>query len=242
VFALSQDASESQPRQSAQEGTSGLLSTLRAQISRGDRIVYAVVASLILLALLVQPLWGLLQPGVALGHDYLERGSKRGPWGHPWVEEAQADLTYAPLQVWSVGPNGVDERGRGDDVVLRLGSLATLYGSSTEWVLLLAGLVAGLWELRRVVRSQLRKPQAPTPGPEMLRAAGLAIPPGIVLGVVGVAALRVAEARAPDTLEVLTDALWVPPWVAAVGCAYLASAGLILWYRLSRAPASDGSA
>ncbi len=228
---MSQDAFESDaPPQP------GLFAALRAQISRGDQVVYAVVAALILLALLIQPLWGALQPGVALGHDYLERAPKRGPWGHPWSEEAQADLSYAPLRVWSVGPNGVDERGQGDDVVLSFGLTADLYGAASEWVLLLAGLLAGLWELRRILRSQLRLPRAPTPGPEVLRAAGLAIPPGVVLGVVAVALLRLAESQAEETVEVLTDALWVPPWVAAAGCAYLASVGFFLWFRLTRAP------
>ncbi len=205
---------------------------LRQRTSRSDRVVYAIVLLLVLASVVVPLVWGVLDPGVALPIEGPSRGHLFGaghdPWGNRYVVREVDDIVLR----WSPGPNGVDEAGRGDDIVLSPAWQRELHASSTELVLLLAGVFVGVWELRRLLRTQLAKPRAETLGPELARAAGLAIFLAALLGAGGLLVLQTAELKSPDTVAAADEMLVVPLSVAVAGCSYLLAFGFFLWLRL----------
>jgi hypothetical protein len=207
-------------------------------------VVYALVALLFVAGALAQPTWGLVEPGVKMRSLFLPAdGSPRrldglpDPWGRPIVLPAWAEAD-APEWPYSLGPNGVDERGKGDDVVLSPRGLRDdLYDGLPALLFLACVGLAGGWELLRWVRRSLRRPRAELPS-EVGLAAGLSAPVGLLVGLgVGKASLLWGGAGAASSQQLIV----VPLPYAAGGTAFLVSLGFLLWLRLRRA-GDEGSA
>jgi hypothetical protein len=64
------------------------------------------------------------------------------PWGRPWLEESWTDDPIA--WPFSAGPDGVDQRGRGDDVtIIRPWSASLERFAILGWLRTLCALLAG---------------------------------------------------------------------------------------------------
>jgi hypothetical protein len=134
------------------------------------------------------------KPGGARWKPRKARGDWKGwfkardPWGHRLVgRKTRPGFPKQPF-IYSVGPNGTDEEGQGDDVLptpleSRLGErLAGLKGSCIALALLLIWFVHG---------PDVRTPRSPQLGREVLRALNFSVglflfllpgPVGLVLG------------------------------------------------------------
>lgn len=65
---------------------------------------------------IIKPLWTLLSPRMAAVQAY-EDGLSTDPWGRKW----SGDKALMDGWTWSMGPNGKDEGGKGDDVIVDRG-------------------------------------------------------------------------------------------------------------------------
>lgn len=217
----------------------GALRWTGAPRSRADVAVYGVVTTLIVLALAGPPLAGALDPRLPVSVMYhapsprnlrLAAEPPRDPWGTPFV--------WAPDgRVWSLGPDRLDDGGRGDDVLVldERSVWLQLYRNATEGLFGLAVLLALLWELLRALSERLRAPRGPLPA-EACQAAVLAL---FVSPPVGVALLIVSHLLSTQALvelgERLREVMLVPWELALAATVYLLTAAVLLGIRL-RAP------
>lgn len=217
-----------------------------ASRSRWDLAVYGVVAALVLLALAGPPLAGALDPRLPVSVAYHGPGPRNlrfaaeipsDPWGSPFV--------WAPdgRRVRSLGPNRLDDGGRGDDVLVldERSAWLRLYEGATEGLFGLAVLLALLWELLRALSERLRAPRGPLPA-EAGQAAVLAL---FVAPPVGVALLIVSHLLPGQALTDLGEALrgvMLVPWeLALAATVYLLTAAVLLGIRLRAPEAVHGS-
>lgn len=114
------------------------------------------------------------------------------PWGRPWAMVVEVAPGGGAIQRWySVGPNGRDEGGEGDDLGVyddrgaRSAVAIVLYLWGRDLLVALALLLIG-W---RSGRAALVAPRAERTSSEVLRALALAVPPvGVLCAAVVVAA------------------------------------------------------
>ena len=216
--------------------------------SPADRAVHGLVALLLLGAVLFGPAVEALDPRVPVTRAYAasNMGTQTDPWGRPFAyldEDARRDpppgLPRGPFHFYpySLGPDGVDQRGRGDDLLVLPGDDWRLRLSSAEGslaLLCLAVALGGLWELLRLVRRQLGSPWA-GPGPEALRAGAFGLPCGAVGAGAGVLLPRLIPALQP-AVAAAEEGLLVPFPVAAGGGVWLVVTLGFLWLRARPEP------
>ncbi|RMG17643.1 MAG: hypothetical protein D6731_03695 [Planctomycetota bacterium] len=211
------------------------------ELPRADRFVYALVAGCFALALFAPPAWDRLDPRLPLTQAYRE-GAALDPWGRPWVERPYDVARGEGGEVYSLGPDGRDEGGRGDDVVLWVGGrgvfVLAVRAHLRGALLACAVLLAAGHELLRLSRRRLSEPRAEELSVELRRAATLALPfllLSVPLAVGLVRALR-------GFLRPFEEVLVVPVPAAAGGLAALATFLLLLWVRLRRPAATEDRA
>ena len=205
-------------------------------VSPADLVVYGIVVAALALAGALPGIWRALdhQLQVDLAF-YGVVDDAVDPWGHPWILRPDAPP-------YSVGPDGVDAQGGGDDVAVgppaeldnwRL----ALYDALPGVLCLLAVVLVCGWETTRQVRRQLLAPRGPV-GVEVGRAAAWALPLSAVLAGSAWALERVegAAALTQPLRAWLDETLLVPVPLAVAGSSYLASCLLILGLRLRLAP------
>jgi hypothetical protein len=185
----------------------------QAKIPLRDRVVYGIVLALFLGGLGVQPVWRALEPRMTL-YDLYSRGED-DPWGRPFEE------TLSKATMRSLGPNGVDDGlvdgDTGDDIHFRsTGLLQHLYANAPQALMVLAGIVAVLWELIRWSRKALARPKGAL-ATELGLAASLAAVPSVAVFGVGWWVLGLLDR---ETVSALEDALIVPLPVALAGSAF----------------------
>lgn len=233
------DAPQQQPEPLAPRDLGALL----AATSAADRAVWGIALVLLVLAFALGPVLVGLDPRVTVSRAFhygpltlSPAGYRLDPWGR---EYASAEAPAAPYELhpYSLGPDGRDDHGRGDDVrvlpedhpLLRLAS------QQTSYVLMALGvLLGGGWELLRLLRRQLGTPWA-GPGPEALRAGAIGLPAGLIGGALGVLVPRMVPAL-QDPVETAEKSLVVPFPVAAGGGAWIVVTLFVLWLR-ARPPA-----
>lgn len=109
-------------------------------LSRSQQRNLALAALLLLLAAFLQPVWRGLQPEVAVGAElrhffsmdpaYPFDGTPGlDPWGRRWVAKLGTDPSGRAIYRWlySLGPDGVDQGGAGDDVLAIAGGRGLLF-------------------------------------------------------------------------------------------------------------------
>ena len=206
------------------------LVALLAATSAADRAAWGIALLLLVLAFALGPVLVGLDPRVTVSrafHDAPRTFSvpALGP-GDPWGRAFVFHEPNVPGEpgFYSCGPDGRDDRGRGDDVrvlaedhpVMRLASPET-----SHLLMALGVLLGGGWELLRLLRRQLSSPWA-GPGPEALRAAAIGLPAGLIGGALGVLIPRLLPAL-QDPVATAEKSLVVPFPVAAGGGAWVAS-------------------
>ena len=214
--------------------------------SWADRAVYGAVVATVVFALFSSWIWGSMNPAIPLSDDFYD-GEALDPWTNFWVKgRIKPDDGQGPWRIamYSRGPNGVDQHGQGDDVVILPAdsSWLSLYRNGTELLLILAMAAAGGWEVMRFVRSQMRKPRAETLLPELRRSAFVAVPIAVGLAIVCALTLWAWDEAADDTkkkgaarpTDAIEERLLVPLPVAVAGSAYLATFCVVLSLRLRR--------
>ena len=65
---------------------------------------------------LTQPRPGGLRPFLKFRGDGQDQPRALDPWGHPLIYRYNHVDYSSPYELYSVGPNGIDESGKGDDV------------------------------------------------------------------------------------------------------------------------------
>ena len=215
---------------------------LLATTSLADRAVWGLAVVILVVALALRPVLEALDPGVAVSRAfYASRISPLDPWGR---EFAFADHPQYPLTglIYSLGPDGRDDHGRGDDVPVLPEDhlLPRLAAQETSYVLVALGVLLGSgWELLRLLRRQLAAPWA-GPGIEALRAGAIGLPAGMIGGALGVLLPHVIPAL-QDPIETAEKSLVVPFPVAAGGGAWIVVSLFVLWLR-ARPPAEPPAA
>lgn len=213
-----------------ESGTIDWQAGLRAR-SAADVGVYVVVGLLLLLALVVKPVWSALDPALPASEEVYGPGGTKGmpidPWGKQWVWDGKV--------VRSFGPDGKDDRGGGDDVLLLRHDDPALraWRDAPEALFGLAVLLAIGWELGRALGRALLAPRDDL-GAEVPRAAFLATPLAALLAGVAALGLRLRPDLAPDAVFVV-----VPRWLALVGTCWVTAFCVALAVRLSRARAAE---
>ena len=218
-----------------------------ASLTTADRWVYGVVATVVGVGLLVPLALGVLDPRLPLSaHHWGEEGSRAArfdPWGAPWErlgsrEAPEQQLTYVvyssfPYVVYSRGPDGVDERGRGDDafVLPESSTSLTVYRSGLASCLLLATALAGGWELSRATVLRKRSPDLRI---EAVRVALLSAPLLLLVAGAGVVAAFFLGERLDPLLSPLRERLLVPLGWAWLGTAALLAVVAAIGIRVSR--------
>jgi hypothetical protein len=206
----------------------GAAALLRGR-SSADAVVYGVVALLVVAALALPPLCLALDPRLRASLRY-QADAPDDPWGRPWVVDVDG--------VRSAGPDGVDERGRGDDVALlppgdpRL----RLAAAGGEAAFGLAVVLAILWELGRAAAGWARAPRGGV-ALELGRAAVLALPLAAVLGAVALGLRALLPSVREALVEAVAGRMLIDPELALGLTLYAAAFALVAGLRL-RAPGS----
>lgn len=200
---------------------------LLAASTPADRAVYGLVALLLLAAVALTPLLEAFEPRIAVTRAWgaTRMETPEDPWGRPF--------RVTPEMAWSLGPDGIDQAGQGDDLVVLSPRDWRMRVGSAEGNLLFLGLavaLGGSWELARVVRRQLAVPDWSGPGREALRAAVIALPAAAVALGLALAA-PVAVAALGPLVAAAGRALLVPFPVAVGGGAWLVVTLAVLWHR-----------
>lgn len=179
-------------------------------LSLGERLLSAAVVVALAVALSVDALVFAVSPQTAVDVTYWLSAESSGsdPWGREWLWSRSA------------GPNGINERGGGDDVTPRPPTLGTVVLAGARRTALLV-VVAGLWLLPWV-----RLPKASTRRRELALAALAATPP--------IAECLWVLSRGPDVdaLKLPELRLLVVPWKLAVGASV--AGGLVVLTLLIR--------
>jgi hypothetical protein len=210
------------------------------RVSRIDLGVAAVAGLLALSAALLWPVWRSVDPETASAVFVAEEGYGSDPWGRPLRRLAAANYR-------SVGPNGIDEQGAGDDLVLHWAggtSFATASGASATpltralfnagelSLLLLAGVLILPYGFLRVAPRPVSKG-------DKVAAAGFAIAVGVTTSWVG---LWMIGSFSEDVTDSLRNLVAIPLPLAAAGTGSLAAAVSMLLVWLAHEPASRESA
>lgn len=209
-----------------------------------DRRFYAAVLLLLLLGQAVRGVWLLLDPEVrvtarfwsrwtttsAPGYQFVAFGDT-DPWERPYLRASNPDLWHLQIETaWSSGPNGRDEGGAGDDILVlpQHHPRYFAYTLLTPLTAALAALAVIAWELTRY----LRRPRWPL-RIELAAAAVAALPVGALA--IGLLLLPLWRGWLPAPLRADLEARLLVPLEVAVGAwALVASYGLLLWLRLRR--------
>ncbi|MBL4844312.1 MAG: hypothetical protein JKY65_02190 [Planctomycetes bacterium] len=226
-----------------------------------ERGGWVLVLVLLLASFSLVPLARGLDPQLAamayLGHD-------NDPWGNPWyVHRVKRTPNNAPSQTsyvfkpepgfqgpkpvsgetvetyfYSLGPNGVDEKGAGDDILAEEfpQNRFPLSGRIELGRVLLPG-VAAVLALLLVGFRCARAPRSARLRAEMFRAVALAAVP--ILAVTLFAYWDVASTstnRRTLAEKLVSDRVLAPPSVALVSSVALFSLVLALWWRLRGDP------
>lgn len=202
---------------------------------------------LLLLIPAIRPLWTFAAPAAAVQtawregfgeSGYWQRpyevdGEVRDPWGRAFVEYSLA----GQLSAYSRGPNGRDEAGAGDDVLVE-GGPRPLFAWARE-LLLASALLLGAWSLWRFL---LLAPRSRYASAEIVRSAVIAFGAWGLLVILG-ALVCFHSSWWRYLLRTLARALdWLPlalsPWVSLMGTLFTSLFLGVLWFRLSSAPES----
>lgn len=195
------------------------------------RVGLVLCASLLLAAVVVRPAWALLDQEVAVAVAY--RDSPTDPWGKAW-RKSQFGWSY------STGPNGKDEGGMGDDLVVRhaqhgwWGRVRVWWWSSWVLVSMAAALAAALIALEAG-----SAPRSPRASVELRHFVFLCAGLGLLMGVVPAVFLALCEGAGPAWLSMVTPMLFVP---LPVGIAATGSALALIVASLVRLRASERTA
>jgi hypothetical protein len=209
------------------------LASLWRSSSRVDRAACLLVALLVGCAFLAWPVISTQFPEFSVFASWTRSGADErvDPWGRSFVEDRSA-LTY------SLGRNGIDDGGSGDDVVLfdavgtrapsgRVHAGALLLSQSFGFFLLLAAFIAGTYVSAR------RGPPAHTLGKELTRSLMLSVPVG-VLGAT-MAFLASYTVITDQTRADLGGTMIVPPTAALIGSVFVLTFVTILSVRMVHA-------
>jgi hypothetical protein len=227
------------------------------QTTRGERVAAVCVLGLLLSSFALVPVVRALDPQLAAmaywGHD-------TDPWGAPWYVHRVERTPYgAPVQTtpvyqreaafqaptpqgggevveifyYSLGPNGVDERGAGDDLLAEAfpQSRFPLSNKVERGRVLAPGAALALGLLLIAFRCA-RAPRSERSWVEVLRSAPLAAVPtlaAILFAYWDVAAT--ASNRSTLAERLVSDRVLAPPSVALAGSVAALSAVLALWWR-----------
>jgi hypothetical protein len=239
---------EAEPAGAGEESKETGALALWKRIPLRDRVLYGVVLAIVLAGLAVHPVWRVLDPNfcavaersVDLEAHFKNPDNTRNeleavawniilsapdPWGQHFrnAPNAGGELAY------SLGPNGVDEDMRGDDVLVTPWRIRA-FGQLPDFLFGLAALLAVLWEGFRGATSTLRKPRGSLPK-EIARAAALGVVPALVLFVAAWWLIGLIEQSAPGVVESARDSLLVPLPLALAGSAFGVSTLAFLYWR-----------
>lgn len=226
----------------------GVLAAAWARFPRSDRWFYGLVLLLWLVGLATPPVWGAFDEQVRVSANVWKRiglgpewayapGSFSAPnlvdpWGRElsWERDGRWILSSARRSwLYSVGPNGIDEHGRGDDIRILPNDHARIvaYRGLPSWASLLAFVLVVGWELWRF----LVRPTRQSFKQELVGAAlgGLVVGGAAWAGVVVALRTGLIPANAVASLE---GWILVPLEVATGTWLLLAATGLLLWFRL----------
>jgi ABC-type dipeptide/oligopeptide/nickel transport system permease component len=206
------------------------LANLWRSSSRIDRAALFIVAVLTGCAFLIWPVVSSQFPEFAVVASWT-RAEHVDPWGQAFVEDPSA-LTY------SVGRNGIDEGGGGDDVVLfdavgtrapsgRVHAGALLLSQSFGFFLLLAVFIAGTYVSAR------RGPPVRTLGKELTRSLMLSVPVGVLAATM--AFLASYTVITDHTRASVAQTMILPPTAALIGSVFVLTFVAILSVRLVHA-------
>lgn len=168
-----------------------------------------------------------------------ERGTELDPWGQDWRctkaerhEDPFRPIRIHPMLVYSTGPNGADEKGKGDDIAPRR---LLAYGTppAPHLKFRAAGVVLTFilgWAL--TVFRTWRAPLSERLGPQFLRAALMASVPALLAW--APLAILARTFAGPTSRFGIPQIL--PPDVAAGGVSFLLCFLLALWLGLREAP------
>ena len=205
----------------------------------GTGLNRGVVASCVLLALLTRPVARVVSEGYATFSAFpltatdlaLVRPTSSGttetglvsvssldPWGRPFRFERSPSL----VRVYSTGPNGRDEGGTGDDVVV---AFQPIYDGIT-WSPALFGGAAVLWAWACAAVRLGRAPRSRVLWKELLRAAAMASLPSTV----GIALLVFFGSGTLPAVP-LTKASALSPVIPPAGSIAFVSLLVALWFR-----------
>lgn len=200
--------------------------------------MYGLVAALIGVALAGPPALGALDPEVLVGAAHLNQDA-HDPWGTPWKLAPWRPGAWGD-ELYSCGPNRVDEQGQGDDVRVATGpdGRVLFYRFGTEGLFGLAVALAVMWEVLRVALAMLRAARGPL-AQEVTTCGLLAVGPTLALVVLVLAAATLLGQR--EALDSLGATLLVPLKVALPASVYLAVfAGLLAFRLRGPGPESPG--
>ena len=202
-------------------------------LPRNERVTWVGVLLLLLSVFLVGPVSRALAPDTALLATFV-RDDGRGPWGHPLRSRPGLLVAIHTSTLWkvtlsanrySVGPDGVDEGGAGDDVALHVHPVTASIQSSVALGVYLAyaregfAVVAGFLVLLALTLAsrRARRTKRLTAIPAHAALFGYLV--GWVVGV-GVCAPSVSETLRHVSLPLLA----VPPRVSiTLTCACVAA-------------------
>ena len=207
-------------------------------LHRLEKTVWIIVALCALTALLSPRLLIRTDPELAVGASYRRAWNfyvdpllapPSDPWGNEWVSANIEGALTGEFVTYSVGPNGVNEGGKGDDVVVHAkGTLPLLAAWASEVLFALALLLA--WLVRG---PYVRAPRSHSLLVELWRATALASLPSCLFTLVVLWDLT----HAPWTTSLFlpgTERVLVPVCIATLGSLWVLSYVVSLGYRLSR--------
>ena len=208
----------------------GRLLLLWRSFSRVDRAACVLVVLVCACAFLTWPVVSKLFPEVAViaSWSHSSEEDRVDPWQRPFVVKARG-LTY------SVGRNGIDDLGSGDDVILfdtagtrgqpgRVHAGALLLSQSLGFFLLLAAFLAGTYYSAR------RGPPARNLRKELTRSLMLSVPIGVLAATMSFLA---SYTVITDKIRAdLASAMILSPTVALIGSIFAVTFLAILCVRL----------
>jgi hypothetical protein len=202
-----------------------------------DRAAAALVLALVLAAFLTWPVIASLRPSLVVIASWTRSSApaaeRTDPYGRPFVIRTSPS---GAKRVHSVGADGVDQGGGGDDVILfdqvgggapsgRVLAGSVLLSQSKGFLLVLACFVAGTYVSAR------RGRRARTWRRELHRATALAVPIGVLAATM--AFLASYTFLGEEAAALLQRGLVLPVRAALVGSTFVGTALLILLVRVA---------
>lgn len=222
------------------------LRALLAASTLGDRVVYAGVGLLLLLAAALRPALEALEPRLDVTRAYGSTNMQvpNDPWGRPFLylipPPGEPGRGWQGSRPYSAGPDGLDQRGGGDDLLVLSSGDWQLVAASPETSLVLLSLavaLGGAWELGRGLRRRMDVPWR-GPATEAALAGLIGLPAALAGGAAGVLLPRGIPALEPLVREA-EQGLVVPFPVAAGAGAWLVVTLGGLWLRARPVPEPD---